>query len=122
MIAQGTTAQGFSYLTGSVSSEEREILQQSAKAYNVRLTFAERGGAYLADVNRVLTDAKGHEIITIKTNGPFFYIQLPRGSYGVSATFQGETKRPKSLVVPQARILQQTFVWNLGEQSPALKQ
>ena len=121
MITQGTTVQGFSYLTGGVSSEEREILEQSGKAYNVRLTFAERGGAYLSDVNLVFTDAKGREIIAIKTNGPFFYIQLPPGSYGVSATFQGETKKLKSLVVPQARTLQQTFVWNLGEQSPDLQ-
>jgi hypothetical protein len=122
MITQGTTVQGFSYLTGGVSSEEREILEQSGKGYNVRLTFAERGGAYLSDVNLVLTDAKGREIIAIKTNGPFFYIQLPPGSYGVSATFQGETKTLKSLVVPQVKTVQQTFVWNLGEQSPDLKQ
>ncbi len=51
MITQGTTAQGFAYIAGGVSSEEREVLEQSANAYNVRLTFADRGGAYLSDVN-----------------------------------------------------------------------
>lgn len=122
MITQGTTAQGFPYLTGGVSSEEREILEVSRKAYNVQLTFAAKGGAYLSDVSLVVTDAKGGEIIAIKTNGPFFYIQLPPGSYGVSATFQGETKRLKSLGVPKARTVQQTLVWNLGEQSVDVKE
>ena len=122
MIIQGTTTQGFPYLTGGVSSEEREFLEQSSKAYNVQLTFAEKGGAYLSDVNLVVTDGKGGEIIAIRTNGPFFYIQLPPGSYSVSATFQAETKRLKSLVVPKARTVQQTFVWKLGDQSVDLKQ
>jgi hypothetical protein len=122
IITKGTTAQGFPYLTGGVGTEEREIVEDSRKAYNVQLIFAEKGRGYLSDVNLVVTDAKGGEIIAIKTNGPFFYIQLPPGSYGVSATFQGETKKLKSLVVPKARTVQQTFVWNLGEQSADLKQ
>lgn len=115
MITQGKTAQGFPYLTGGVSTEEREILEASGKAYNVQLTFAEKGGAYLSDVNLVLTDAKGREIIEIPTNGPFFYMQLPPGNYGVSATFKGETKKIKSLIVGKGKTVRQTLVWDLGE-------
>jgi hypothetical protein len=122
MIVQGKTDQGFPYMTGGVSSEEREILKQSANAYNLHLTFAEKDGAYLSDVSLVITDDKGREIVAIKTNGPNFYIQLPPGRYGVTATFQGETKKFKALAVPQAGTVQQALVWNLGEQSPDLKQ
>jgi len=115
MITQGKTAQGFPYLTGGVSTEEREILEASGRAYNVQLTFAENGGAYLSDVDLVVTDAKGGEIIAIRTNGPLFYIQLPPGSYGVSAAFKGETKKIKSLIVAKGKTVRQTLVWDLGE-------
>ena len=115
MISQGTTAQGFPFISGGVSSEEREVLEASRKAYNVQLTFAEIGGAYLADVNLVITDAKGGEIIGIKANGPLFYIQLPPGRYGVSATFKNETKKLKSVIVAKDKIVRQTLIWNLAE-------
>jgi hypothetical protein len=115
MITQGTTAQGFPYLTGGVSTEEREILEASGKAYNVQLTFAEKGGAYLSDVNLVLADAKAGEIVAIRTNGPLFYIQLPPGSYGVSAAFKNETKKVQSLLVTKDKTVRQTLVWDLGE-------
>ncbi len=115
MITRGTTAQGFPYVTGGVSSEERAILEQSANAYNVRLTFAEEGGAYLSDVNVVITDTKAKQIVAIRTNGPLFYVQLPPGKYDVSATFDNEAKQLKSLVVPKDKIVRQTLVWNLGE-------
>ncbi len=115
MLTRGTTAQGFPYVTGGVSSEEREILEQSANVYNVRLTFAEKGGAYLSDVNLVITDTKAKEIVAILTNGPLFYIQLPPGRYDVSATFNNEAKKLKSLVVPKDKTVRQTLVWNLGE-------
>jgi hypothetical protein len=121
MITQGKTAQGFPYLTGGVSTEEREILEASGKAYNVQLKFAEKGGAYISDVNLVITGAKGAEIIAITTEGPLFYIQLPPGSYTVSASFKGETKKVKSLIVPKDKTVRQTLIWDLGEQSPDLK-
>ena len=115
MITPGKTAQGFPYLTGGVSTEEREVLDASGNAYNVQLTFAEKSGAYLSDVNLVLTDAKGREIIAIRTNGPLFYIQLPEGRYGVSAAFANETKTVKSLLVAKDKTVRQTLVWDLGE-------
>lgn len=121
MITEGKTAQGFPYLTGGVSTEEREILEASGKAYNVQLRFAEKGGAYLSDVNLVIGGAKGAEIIAITTDGPLFYMQLPPGSYTVSATFKGETKKVKSLLVAKDKTVRQTLIWDLGEQSPDLK-
>jgi hypothetical protein len=115
MITEGRTAQGFPYSAGGVSSEEREVLQASGKAYNVQLTFAEKGGAYLSDINLVITDAKGGEIIGIKADGPLFYIQLPPGKYRVRATFKNETKQLQSLVVAKGKILRQTLVWDSRE-------
>jgi hypothetical protein len=118
MISRGTSPQGFPYLSGGVSSDEREIMEALAKDYNVKLTFAERRGSYLADVRLVITGTKGDEIIATTANGPFFYIQLPVGSYAVKATTNGETKEIKRLDVPKGKTVERTLVWDLGEQSP----
>jgi hypothetical protein len=41
-----------------VSSEERQIVNETGKAYNMQIAFAEKRGAYLADVNLVIEGAK----------------------------------------------------------------
>jgi hypothetical protein len=121
MIARGTTAQGFDYLSGGVSSEERQILKESAKAYNVQIAFAEKRGGYLADVNLVIQGGKGQEVVAVSGSGPLFYIQLPPGDYSLRATYNGETKQIKHFQVPKGRSVLQTLIWNLGEQSEGLR-
>ena len=44
VITEGKTAQGFSYLCGGVGSDEGEIMEEKGKAYNVKLSFAAKGG------------------------------------------------------------------------------
>ncbi|HEU4340708.1 MAG TPA: hypothetical protein VFU31_03980 [Candidatus Binatia bacterium] len=115
MITQGKTEQGFSYISGGVSSNEREVIESLAKAYNVRLSFAEKRGPYLSDVRLVIEGSKAAQIVAITTPGPLFYIQLPPGNYSVKATFNGQTKEIKRLEVPKDRIIQRTLVWDLIE-------
>jgi len=114
-LSEGKTAQGFPYLVGGISSEEREAMEQRAKGYNLKLVFAEKRGAFLADVGVVVTAANGAEILSITSTGPWFYIQLPPATYGVRATFKGETREIRNLAVPKGRAVQRTFTWNLGE-------
>ena len=79
LITEGKTAQGFPYISGGVSTDERERMETEGKSYNVKLAFAERRGAYLSDVKVVIEGAKGAEIVSVTTNGPWFFIQLPPG-------------------------------------------
>jgi hypothetical protein len=117
IITQGKTQEGFPYLSGGVSSDEREIIEEMGKAHNVKLSFAEKRGPYLSDVRLVIQDAKGVEIIARTTNGPLFYIQLPPGSYAVKATFNGMTREIKRLEVTKGKVIQRTLTWDLDEQS-----
>jgi hypothetical protein len=116
MITEGKTSQGFPYLFGGVSTNEREAMEERAKGYNVKLVFAEKRGAFISGVTIVIASAKGAEIASLNTDGPWFYIQLPPGDYSVKATFKGETKQIKSLRVPKDKMIQQGLVWDLGEQ------
>jgi hypothetical protein len=112
-IIEGTTSQGFPYLSGGVSTDEREAMRARAGAYNAQLIFAEKGGAYLAGVKLVIEGPKGERIVEVTTNGPWFYIQLPSGNYRARAAFNGKAKEAR-LNLSQGKTAQQTFVWDLG--------
>jgi len=118
VITEGKTAQGFPYLYGGVGSDEREMIEARGKAYNVKFSFAAQGGAFLSDVQLVIADAKGGELISLITDGPLFFIQLPPGIYAVSATFRNETKEIRALAVVKDKTVRRTLIWDLGEQSP----
>ena len=115
VIIEGKTVQGFPYLFGGVGSDEREIMEGRGKNYNVKLVFAEKRGAFISGVTVVIANAKGAEIVALKTEGPWFYIQLPPGDYAVKATFKGETKQIKELRVAKDKRVQQGLIWDLGE-------
>lgn len=114
-ITEGKTSQGFLYLFGGISSNEREVMEDQAKGYNLKLIFAEKRGPFIAGVTVAIADAKGVEIASVATDGPWFFIQLPAGHYAVKATFKGQTKEVKNLNVAKNKTVQQTFVWDLGE-------
>lgn len=120
VITEGKTAQGFPYLYGGVGSDEREIIEQRGKAYNVKLSFAAKGGTFLSDVMLVIADSKSGELFSLVTDGPLFFIQLPPGIYIVTAKFRNETKVIKALAVEKNKSIRRTLIWDLGEQSPSV--
>lgn len=55
IITEGQTPQGFPYVFGGVSSNEREAMEERAKDYNLKLVFAEKNGPYLSGVTLSLS-------------------------------------------------------------------
>jgi hypothetical protein len=116
VITEGRTSDGFPYLFGGVSSDERGAMEERAKGYNLKLVFAEKRGAFVSGVVVVIATAKGAEIDTMTVKGPWFYIQLPPGDYSIKATFKGQAKQINNLHVPKDKRVQQGFSWDLGEE------
>ena len=114
VITEGKTAQGFPYVSGGVGSDERAALEERGKAFNLKLAFAEQRGPYLADVNVMIVDGKGAEILSLASAGPWFYIHLPPGSYNVKATYGGQTKEIRNLQVPKDKAVRHVLTWNLA--------
>jgi len=112
-IIKGATKEGFPYMSGGIGTGAREIMQSWGGNYNLKLTFSELSGNYLADVKLVLEDANGKEVISTMTNGPWFYIQLPPGNYTVKADFEGETKQIKNLRLAKAERVTRLLHWDL---------
>jgi hypothetical protein len=116
-IVKDKTEQGFQYMTGGIGIGEREMMQNWAENYNLKLSFAEKSGVYLADVN-VLIEKDGREMVRAITNGPWFYIQLPPGTYGVKATFKDETKEIKNVRLKAGDRVTRVMRWDLAEEFP----
>ena len=116
VMTEGNTKQGFPYLFGGISSNEREAMEERAKDYNLKFVFAEKNGPYLSGVTLTLSSVKEGEILHLATDGPWFYIQLPAGAYDVKADFNGQPKQIKNLTLSKDKTVQQIFVWDLGMQ------
>jgi hypothetical protein len=113
VITRGKTEQGFHYLSGGVGADERIALEERAKAFNVKLVFAETDGSFVADVKLEIVGVKNEVILSTTATGPWFYIQLPPGIYNVKATFAGQSKEVKTLRVTKDKSTHQVFVWDL---------
>ena len=111
VITEGKTAQGFPYLCGGVGSDEREIMEGRSATYNVKLSFAAKGGAFLSDVTLVIADAKSGELVSLITDGPLFFIlknarrmlfldKLSRRTKGPSFANSEISRQPQAIDLP----------------------
>lgn len=87
-IEQGKS-NGVPFMTGGVGLNERAVMKNMAGHYNVRLVFATISGAYLTDVKVVIHDGNNRTLIDKESNGPWFFVDLPKGRYSVTAIHSG---------------------------------
>lgn len=84
------TQDDVTYLCGGVGEEEAAYMKKEAKGYDLMLTFAARDGAYLADVDVDIKDAKGNSVLQTACDAPILLVDLPRsGTYRVRAETAG---------------------------------
>jgi len=62
------------------------------KDHPLALLFARSSGAYLADVDVMVKDAKGGTALAMRASGPVCLVDLPAGRYTVEAASEGVTK------------------------------
>ncbi|HEU0204023.1 MAG TPA: hypothetical protein VFR86_26745 [Burkholderiaceae bacterium] len=89
------TAGGIVYATGAVTVEELRALESEKGKYNLWVTTAAKGsGAHLSDAAIKITNPKEKDVVVETTIvGPWFFINLPPGTYQVETTFQGQTQK-----------------------------
>lgn len=79
-------------LHGGIGVEDRFAMTRAADEYNLRLTFATHGsGAYLADVQVVINDARGGKVAGMVSSGPWLFARLAPGDYTIVATSAGSS-------------------------------
>jgi len=98
------------YMSGGVGVEERNAMEtQAAKGYDLKLVFAITPGNYLSFVDVKINDQSGKPVVNAQSNGPWFYADLPKGSYTVVADYDGQQKSQK--VTVDGSMKQVVFHW-----------
>ena len=101
------------WMSGGVGKDQANAMRTIASRYNVRLVMAEAReptAAFLAAVPVTITDAKGHVLLRIKSDGPLLFLHLPPGRYKVKAKVAGRTLS-KSFAVKSKGAQQITLIW-----------
>ncbi|MGH8758516.1 MAG: hypothetical protein ACREVW_03250 [Burkholderiales bacterium] len=89
---RGKTGGGRPYVVGGIGQQEIRTLDAERDKYNLWLiTAAKTSGAYLADVQLRITNAKKHVVFERKLDGPWLLVDLPLGTFNIEATYNGET-------------------------------
>ncbi len=97
------TDHGVRYRSGGVGKEERDALFLVTKDYTLKVVLAASGdGAFVYDADIRVEDSKGAAVLEASNAGPLFFADLPPGSYVVSATARGATKK-QSVVLAKGR-------------------
>ena len=124
---QPTTENGVTYLSGGIGESEVQQIKNTAKDYNLMLTFTtQKRGAYLADVTVDIENAKGKNILSAVSQGPIFLADLPNGKYRVKATAEGKVVS-KNIYISGKKQVRTALTWpdklvegnfNLGSTTP----
>lgn len=98
------------YVSGGIGQDEVDAMRKIAGEYNVRLTFTGKSGEYLSDVDTHIRSTDGAVAFAVVSEGPLLYVRLPRGSYRVSASYNGVLQQT-AITVPANQAVVRTMTW-----------
>lgn len=90
------------YLSGGIGKGGVQAMKVAAIDYTTMLTFANKAGEYLADVDVTIKNRDGDALVSTVTNGPILLVDLPAGRYQVEASFEGKHVT-RNIFVPAKR-------------------
>lgn len=97
------------FLCTGISEDDRTEAEASTD-HTLKLVYAQSGGNYLGDVTTRLADAEGQVLLETTCEGPWLLVDLPQGSYEVTATFNGESKT-ENVSVQSGSVLEHTILF-----------
>lgn len=96
--------QGVTYLTGGIGEDDVQQLRAAAAKYNLRVTFASKTGAYLSDVDVSVSTESKRDVLSIRTDGPLLFVQVPPGRYILAANYAGKAQTKHVTVPPKGAV------------------
>jgi hypothetical protein len=109
-LPQPASQNGISYITGGVGEDEVQAFRAAAANYNLRMTFASKTGSYLSDIDVTISSGAGRLVLTVRTEGPFLFVQLPAGHYQIRAQTR-HIMETRKIQVPARGGAQLRFYW-----------
>ncbi|UCV17546.1 carboxypeptidase regulatory-like domain-containing protein [Ferribacterium limneticum] len=98
------------YVSGGIGDEERDEIRLREVDFNLKLLFSERDGSYLGSVDVVVLNPKGEKVLEANSVGPFLLARLPRGSYVIKVSMNGQEQQRK-LSISEKRRSEGVFRW-----------
>lgn len=80
------------FISGGVGENDLARMKMIEKQFPLKLTFAANSGHFLSDVDVVVMDARGNQVLSTVTEGPVMLVDLPAGTYKVNATYDSATE------------------------------
>ncbi len=103
------TANGIPYASGGVGKDEQMDMQAFAGNYNVKMVFVDGQRAYTSGVEVKVMSHDGNLLLDKRSNGPWFWLSLPKGDYEVIADLKGREEKKDFKVGSAPESF--TFVW-----------
>ena len=113
--ASAASPQMLPFVNGGITQDEADLLRQEAPRYPLEITMARRSpevsgrNEFVADAQLRIIDSAGRVVLE-RNAGPIFLADLPKGTYTIEASLNGETKTER--VQLGGRHAQVTFLWN----------
>lgn len=102
---------GIRYVSGGIGEGERAELDSVSGQFNLRLLFAMQGsGDYLSDVRVNILDSRGEVALSAESNGPWFFAQLPPGTYAIEVSIPDQLQR-QTVRIEGSRQSRLNFYW-----------
>ncbi|MFC4519010.1 hypothetical protein, partial [Cupriavidus pinatubonensis] len=81
---------GISYISGGVGIDEAATIRGMARQFNVRMHFVDNNdNSSLSDVTVTLFNARREIVLLVLSEGPYLYMNLPRGAYRAVIRYGG---------------------------------
>lgn len=91
---------GISYITGGIGDEETAEMKAQEPNFNVRILISSVAGEYMSEVAIRFLNKENAEVLRVNSVGPFFYVNLPAGTYVVEAASPSGTIQKAKIVAP----------------------
>ena len=100
---------------GGIGQDEQQAMKAQTAGHDAMLTFALENGAYLADVDVQIRDARGTTVLQARCEAPLMLVDLPRaGNYLITATAKGQTLRRSAQLGGSGKPERLAFIWPMG--------
>lgn len=107
------------YFSAGIGQAEREA---TYPPFSLKLVFTAGGKPFVAGVALSLRDAKGATLLTVpgeQVTGPWLFIDLPEGTYEITATLGGQQQQVRGIKIKQGQTTTQHVRW-AEDRSPSL--